>query len=104
MSVRTGFGEHNIRTTTVSGGTLTQHRGTVGTAAETTARRLLAYDDSVDRVRVATHKLEVYLRERDAVGWTAPDGYEISQISAFVDADEWGDNQCVIVSIREGEA
>lgn len=51
-------------------------------AEETTARRLLAYDDAVDAADLFTSHLDVWIRAHK-MNWTAPAGWQIEKVSNF---------------------
>lgn len=81
------FNKHNLRKTTVAGNKLVQHKG-CDRDLEAIARRLLAYRDGVTEVNVASHRLTVWVQRKDCIGFEAPDGLTINQVSVFGDPEE----------------
>jgi hypothetical protein len=94
-----------IKHITVNDKDLTTFEKYDGTKQRADARRLLAYEDDIKSATAgAGHAITAWFRGVQALNWTAPDGYEIAEVSVFCGEDQRTPSVSVSLDRTEGDA
>jgi len=94
-----------IKHITVNDKDLTTFAKYDGTKQRADARRLLACEDDIESAEEgAGHAITAWFRGVQALNWTAPDGYEIAEVSVFCGEDQRRPSVAVSLDRTEGDA